>query len=202
MMRRVASFPSETILKFNLFCGCNSAIRNYWFDGYMNLNVILVFALVGYLIGSVLFARMVSYFCEIDISKVGSGNSGATNVVRTIGKTAGILAFLGDFFKSFAAVALVLRLQPLGGVSRACLAIVMMLGFVFWRNFLIFFKFKGGKGVSVTIGGMSALMPGTAIVGRLLWLVIFRATGFVSAASLFFCNKFADNVLCVWVQQA
>jgi glycerol-3-phosphate acyltransferase PlsY len=117
----------------------------------MNLNVILVFALVGYLIGSVLFARMVSYFCGIDISKVGSGNSGTTNAVRTIGKTAGILAFLGDFFKSFAAMALVLRLQPIGGVSSADLAIAMMLGVVFGYNFpilRIIHSHEDGEGVA------------------------------------------------------
>ncbi|MDR0715676.1 MAG: glycerol-3-phosphate 1-O-acyltransferase PlsY [Puniceicoccales bacterium] len=152
----------------------------------MNWCVILFFAFVGYLIGSVLFARVVSHFYGIDIGNVGSGNPGATNVVRSAGKFAGTLTFLGDFFKSFATVMLALKPRSMGDVSSVDLGISAMLGVVLGHNFSIFFKFKGGKGVSATMGGISALMPGTAIVGILLWGIIFHATRFVSAASLFF----------------
>ncbi|MDR1255355.1 MAG: glycerol-3-phosphate 1-O-acyltransferase PlsY [Puniceicoccales bacterium] len=152
----------------------------------MNLCAVFSFAFLGYLVGSILFARVVSYFYKVDISKLGSGNPGATNVVRTIGKCAGILAFIGDFSKSFVLVMLILRMRPLDTISDADLGIAALLGVVLGHHFPIFFKFKGGKGVAVTMGGIAALMPGTAIIGILLWCVIFHATGFVSAASLFF----------------
>jgi len=106
--------------------------------------------------------------------------------VRTIGKRVGILVFLGDFFKSFVAVALVLQLQPTVGISNADLTIATMLGAVLGHNSPMFFNFKCGKGVAVTMGGISTLMPGTAGVSLLLWLVVFHATRFVSATSLFF----------------
>jgi glycerol-3-phosphate acyltransferase PlsY len=152
----------------------------------MSLCVKLFFAFAGYLIGSVSFARVVARFWGVDISKIGSGNPGATNVVRAVGKGAGILAFLGDFFKAFAPVALSMKLGPVGGVSGTDLGILAMLGVLLGHSFPVFFKFKGGKGVSAAMGGVAALMPGTAIAGVLLWCVIFHATGFVSAASLFF----------------
>jgi glycerol-3-phosphate acyltransferase PlsY len=152
----------------------------------MSLCIKLFFAFAGYLIGSVSFARVVAHFFGIDISVVGSRNPGATNVVRSVGKQAGILAFLGDFFKAFILVALSIRLGPIGSVSGVDLGIIAMLGVFLGHNFPVFFKFKGGKGVSAAMGGVLALMPGAAIAGVLLWCVIFHATGFVSVASLFF----------------
>ncbi|MDR2720885.1 MAG: glycerol-3-phosphate 1-O-acyltransferase PlsY [Puniceicoccales bacterium] len=145
-----------------------------------------LFVFVGYLIGSVSFARVVAYFFKVDISKVGSGNPGATNVVRTLGKCAGILVFLGDFFKAFTLVVVSVWLGPIGAISGTDLGIFAMLGVILGHSFPIFFKFKGGKGVSTAMGGVSALTPGTAVIGILLWFVIFHATGFVSVASLFF----------------
>jgi glycerol-3-phosphate acyltransferase PlsY len=131
----------------------------------------------------------VSHFCGVDVCKIGSGNPGVTNVVRTIGKRSGILVFLGDFLKSFAAVALVLILQPTVGVPSADLAIATMLSVVLGHNSPICSTFKGGNGASVVMRGTSALMSGTAVVSILLWLVIFHATGCASAASRFFAIR-------------
>jgi glycerol-3-phosphate acyltransferase PlsY len=146
----------------------------------------VIFAIAGYLVGSVLFARIVSSFYKVDIGRLGSGNPGATNVTRVISKGAGIAAFFGDFLKSFLLVLFALKFGPARWNSGVELGIVTMLGLIIGHNFPIFFNFKGGKGISVAMGGCMALMPGTVMVGMLMWYVIFHATGFVSLASLFF----------------
>jgi glycerol-3-phosphate acyltransferase PlsY len=101
----------------------------------MRESVVLLFAFVGDLVGSVSFARVVAHFFGVDISRVGSGNPGATNVVRTLGKGAGILSFLGDFFKSFILMVVLMRVGPIGGVSGTDLGIFTILGVILGHSF-------------------------------------------------------------------
>lgn len=145
-----------------------------------------VFIILGYLVGSISFARIVARLYKLDITKAGSGNPGATNVNRTLGWCAGVAVFLGDFFKSFI---MILGAQCVPGVSdklKVYLEICTMVAVVVGHNFPVFFGFRGGKGISATMGGLLVLMPSTLIIGMLVWYVIFHATRFVSLASLFF----------------
>ncbi|MDE6432526.1 MAG: glycerol-3-phosphate 1-O-acyltransferase PlsY [Opitutales bacterium] len=148
--------------------------------------IFVVFIILGYLIGSISFARIVGQHFGLDITKAGSGNPGATNISRTLGKRAGALVFFGDFVKSFIVVWYALNIGDMPDDLRTNLAIVSMLSTIIGHNFPIFFKFRGGKGISVTMGGLAMLMPSTLIIGILIWYVIFHATRFVSLASLFF----------------
>lgn len=150
------------------------------------MGLFVIFIISGYLIGSISFARVIAACYSVDITKVGSGNPGATNVNRQLGRRAGILVFIGDFLKSFIVVFIALKLKNSSNLQNTNLAIVSMLSVIIGHNFPIFFKFKGGKGVSSTMGGLLALMPSSLAIGLLIWLVIFHATRFVSLASLFF----------------
>ncbi len=151
-----------------------------------NFLIFLVFIVLGYFIGSISFARIVGKYYGLDITKTGSGNPGATNISRSLGRRAGILVFLGDFFKAVIVVWLALYAANLSDNVRVYLAIFSMLSVILGHTFPIFFKFRGGKGISATMGGLLVLMPSSLIIGMLIWYVIFHSTRFVSLASLFF----------------
>jgi acyl phosphate:glycerol-3-phosphate acyltransferase len=138
-------------------------------------------ALVGaYLLGSISFAVvLVRVFRGVDVRREGSGNAGATNVLRTSGKGLAGLTMLLDVGKGVAAVLLMGSLtydaRWLGGA--ACAAV---LGHVF----PVWFGFRGGKGVATAIGAFSVLSPLAvlAVVGA--FLVVVAATRFVSLGSV------------------
>ena len=133
-------------------------------------NVLAV--IVAYLIGSLSFAVIVSKYYRMDDPRTyGSGNPGATNVLRSGKKKAAALTLLGDALKGVLAVVLVRCLQePLGlGDSTVALAAVAVLVGHMWP---LFFGFKGGKGVATALGVLLALSWPTALVCALVWLVM------------------------------
>ncbi len=133
-------------------------------------NVLAV--IVAYLIGSLSFAVIVSKYYRMDDPRTyGSGNPGATNVLRSGKKKAAALTLLGDALKGVLAVVLVRCLQePLGlGDSTVALAAVAVLVGHIWP---LFFGFKGGKGVATALGVLLALSWPTALVCALVWLVM------------------------------
>ena len=143
-----------------------------------------VFAVsVGYLIGSLPFGYWVARAHGVDIMKVGSGNPGATNVKRAVGGTAGNVVFLLDFLKGVVAVSWV-WLLPANEVNPIYLSLVGLVGAILGHSFSIFLRFKGGKGVATTMGGMVTLMPISALIGIVVWLVLFFLTRYVSLASI------------------
>jgi glycerol-3-phosphate acyltransferase PlsY len=142
--------------------------------------------LVGYSIGSIPFAVLITKTKGIDILREGSGNPGATNVKRILGKKYGILVFVLDFLKGFLPVFIAkihFQLHPnLANTTCATLLVSLVLG----HSFSLFLKFRGGKGVATTIGGLTVLMPAVTLLGVLLWYSVFTITRFVSLASLCF----------------
>jgi acyl phosphate:glycerol-3-phosphate acyltransferase len=144
---------------------------------------IIIVAIVGYFLGAIPFAVIISRRHGIDILKVGSGNPGATNVKRSVGKTAGNVCFVLDALKGFAAAGwpiLFFRCGPhatLLGVIGLCAALA-------GHSASAFIHFKGGKGVATTIGGMLALCPLVILVGVTVWLAVFYWKRYVSLASL------------------
>ena len=148
-------------------------------------------ALVGYLLGSVNFAVLVAKKHGVDILKEGSGNPGATNVKRVLGKGPGNLVFALDALKGLVGTGLphLLLKVDLGfpAAEAEALFLVGIAGFVgtlLGHCFSCFLKFKGGKGVASTIGGLLVLLPIPIVIGAVLWGVVFLLSRFVSLASI------------------
>jgi glycerol-3-phosphate acyltransferase PlsY len=149
-----------------------------------------IFALLGYLLGSVNFAVVVAKKHGVDILKEGSGNPGATNVKRVLGKGPGNLVFALDVLKGFVGAGLpylLLRIDPNDLFINEIFFVVGVAGFVgtlLGHCFSCFLKFKGGKGVASTIGGLLVLLPIPILIGATLWGLVFLLSRTVSLASL------------------
>ncbi len=139
--------------------------------------------LFGYLIGSVPFGVLVAkaFDRDLDLRKAGSGNIGATNVARTLGKGAGVLTLLLDVGKGILALALAQRL--LDASATHWLALVG--GAVFIGHiFPVYLRFKGGKGVAAALGVILFLSPETAFILLVLFAAVLYFTRYVSLGSL------------------
>ncbi|SHJ82943.1 glycerol-3-phosphate 1-O-acyltransferase PlsY [Paramaledivibacter caminithermalis] len=136
-------------------------------------------AVFSYFIGSIPFSFLTAKFIGgIDIRNYGSGNSGATNVLRTLGKKAGAIAFLGDFLKGFMVAIIVKKFI---GID---IAVICSTFCVIGHCYPIFLGFKGGKGVATTGGTIFALYP---LIGAILLaclILIIKASRIVSLASI------------------
>jgi acyl phosphate:glycerol-3-phosphate acyltransferase len=146
---------------------------------------IIAAILGGYLTGAIPFAVLIARSQGVDIFKAGSGNPGATNVLRVLGKRAGYTCFLLDAGKGIAAVLMARGLGGyLDGDYDSLLKIVALMGAILGHSFSVFLRFRGGKGVATTIGGIFAIMPPVMLVGLVLWLIVFYISGYVSLASI------------------
>ena len=142
--------------------------------------------LIGYLLGSINFAVLVAKYKGLDLFSLGSGNPGATNVKRIMGAFWGNTVFLLDFSKGYLAVFLTQSILVLEGLNYDLLAILGLLGAILGHSFSIFLKFRGGKGVATTMGGLLALMPWVLVLGLVAWLIVFFSTRVVAMASIVF----------------
>lgn len=145
------------------------------------LSIVLV-VLIGYLLGSISFAVIISRSQGVDIFKEGSGNPGATNVKRTVGKKWGNLTFGLDALKGFIAAGW--PLIAYAGDQR--LAVIGLIAAILGHSFSVFLKFRGGKGVATSIGGLLALMWIVLLIGLAVWVVIYYSTKMVALASILF----------------
>ena len=142
--------------------------------------------LIGYLLGSINFAVLVAKYKGLDLFSLGSGNPGATNVKRIMGAFWGNTVFLLDFSKGYLAVFLTQSILVLEGLNYDLLGILGLLGAILGHSFSIFLKFRGGKGVATTMGGLLALMPWVLVLGLVAWLMVFFSTRVVAMASIVF----------------
>ncbi len=144
---------------------------------------IVFFLGMAYLLGSIPFGWLVVRGIKgMDIRKHGSGNIGATNVLRAAGKQWGIFVFLLDALKGALAVllpALIFNEKPAPPFLVA-FGMTAILG----HSFPVWLGFKGGKGVATSLGVFLALVPVAALTTFLLWLLVFLATRILSVASL------------------
>ncbi|MNR80515.1 Glycerol-3-phosphate acyltransferase [compost metagenome] len=133
----------------------------------------------AYLLGSVPFALLIGRMHGVDIRQHGSGNVGATNVVRVLGRGPGILCFVLDFLKGVLPVAtgLVFGL-PLWGVLLAAAATIL------GHSRSVFLKFKGGKSVATGAGTIVAMAPLAGLGALLVWGGVFSVSRIVSLASI------------------
>ncbi len=134
----------------------------------MSVFSIILFTIIGYLLGAISFAVIIARSQGVDIFKEGSGNPGATNVKRILGKKWGHAVFALDALKGFTATILPLRVY-----EDDRLAIIGLIAAILGHSFSVFLKFRGGKGVATTIGGLLVLMCPVLLLGLVAWLIIF-----------------------------
>ena len=153
--------------------------------------------IAAYLIGSLSFAVIVSKYYGMDDPRTyGSGNPGATNVLRSGKKKAAALTLLGDALKGLVAVVLARCLQDalnLSDITIAAVAVAALVGHM-WP---IFFGFKGGKGVATALGVLLALSPATALVCAAIWLVM--AFGFKVSSLAALAATVAAPLVAFWL---
>jgi acyl phosphate:glycerol-3-phosphate acyltransferase len=150
--------------------------------------MIFLIAVASYLIGSISFAVVVSHAMGLaDPRSYGSGNPGATNVLRTGNKKAAILTLIGDAFKGWLPVWVVTNYGAHFGLDETALnsavalsAIAVFLGHLF----PVFFKFQGGKGVATAAGVLLAIHPVLGIATLLTWVIIAFFFRYSSLAAL------------------
>ena len=140
---------------------------------------IILCLVLGYLIGSLNFAIIYSKLRGDDIRNHGSGNAGATNVLRTYGKLPAAIVFLLDISKGVIAILLVRSVFD--GMIYDCAA---ALGAVLGHNFPVYYKFAGGKGVATSFAVLATLHYPTAIVGFLTFVIVVLITKYVSLSSI------------------
>ncbi len=146
----------------------------------MHVNRDLVLVVVAYLLGSIPFGVVVARAQSgVDLRRVGSGNIGATNVLRAVGKGAAALTLLGDIGKGAFAVAL----GRWFGVTPPVLAAIA-LSTVVGHLFPVFARLRGGKGVATTLGVVLASMPAVGALLILVWLAVAAVWRYSSLAAL------------------
>lgn len=143
----------------------------------------------GYLLGSIPTGYLVARARGVDIRKYGSGNIGATNVFRALGKVAGTFVLLTDAAKGAVAAAglpwLLTRLaSPAPGLSAEWLAIAAGVAAILGHNYTCWLGFKGGKGIATSAGVLLVLMPMGLGLALITWLVVFLGWRYVSLASV------------------
>jgi glycerol-3-phosphate acyltransferase PlsY len=144
----------------------------------------LLAALAAYLVGSLSFAVIVSRLMGLkDPRSYGSGNPGATNVLRSGSKAAAILTLLLDALKGYVPVALAVHFGPRYGLGAGTVALVA-LGAFLGHLWPVFFRFKGGKGVATAGGALLGIDPLLGMATLATWLIIAAFFRYSSLASL------------------
>ena len=146
-------------------------------------------SLIAYLLGTLLGSLILGRLKGVDIRRMGSGNAGATNALRTQGKAFGLSVLILDIGKGVLAVAWVpaLSLPGVGldpGVSRQWLALACGFAVILGHIYPVWFGFRGGKGVATVIGVIGALEPRLLVPLFGCWLIVVLLTGYVGLASI------------------
>ena len=145
----------------------------------------IVCLIIGYAFGLFQTAYIIGRLNGIDIRNYGSGNSGTTNMLRTMGTKAGLLTFLGDCLKCMIAVGVV---KALFGKSHTemipLLVFYTSAGVILGHNYPFYLGFKGGKGIAATAGLIMSLDPIMTVLGWITFLGIFFTTHYVSLGSI------------------
>jgi glycerol-3-phosphate acyltransferase PlsY len=145
----------------------------------------IIVTVAAYLLGSIPTGFLVAKAKGIDIRTVGSGNIGATNAMRVLGKPSGIFVLLVDFAKGFLAVAflpiLIYKIYPTLAVHLSIVAGVFV---VFGHNYTCWLKFKGGKGIATSAGVYLALAPAALGIALVVFILALLFTKYVSIGSI------------------
>ncbi len=133
----------------------------------------------AYLIGSIPFGFLAGKVRGIDIREHGSGNIGATNVLRTLGKPVGITVLVFDIAKGVVPVLLAKHFSD-NSIIPILAAVATILG----HNYTCFLGFRGGKGIATSAGALAPLIPIPLLIAVLVWVIAFFASRYVSVASI------------------
>lgn len=139
----------------------------------------ILLIIIAFILGSIPFGVIVAKQKGINLKKVGSGNIGATNVLRSVDKISALLTLLGDILKGTAAVALG-RYFSAGPVAEGVIGFSAILG----HNFSVFLKFRGGKGVATSFGVLLIYSPKIALITFIIWLAIVLMTKYSSLGAI------------------
>jgi acyl-phosphate glycerol 3-phosphate acyltransferase len=146
--------------------------------------------LLAYLVGAIPFGYLIARARGVDILRQGSGNIGATNVGRVLGRRFGILCFLLDFAKGAVPVALAQLVRSQSdveaqlGLGPDLLPVTAGLAAFLGHLFPVYLRFRGGKGVATAAGVVAVLLPGPALIAVLVWVAVVAAARYVSLASV------------------
>lgn len=150
--------------------------------------VTFLFCVLSYLLGAVPFGFLLGKARGIDVRRVGSGNTGATNVFRTVGKVWGIVTFFLDVLKGFVPAFVFpilirdlvqMAVCPMYGVGILC-GVYAIVG----HNWPVYLKFRGGKGVATSAGVLLGVSPLVVILAAFVWGGVFLCSRYVSVASM------------------
>jgi len=142
----------------------------------LKIALLIIFAFV---LGSIPVGVIIAKTKGVDLQKVGSGNIGATNVLRSLGKWPAALTLLGDVLKGTIAVAFG-RYFGTGAFHEGLIGLSAILG----HNFSLFLGFRGGKGVATSLGVFILYSPQTALITFIIWLVVVLTTKYSSLGAL------------------
>ena len=152
----------------------------------MNSIAIIAGLAASYLLGAIPNGLLVARAKGVDIRTVGSGNIGATNVLRSVGKGPGLLALFLDALKGFLPAFAFPAVATAAGASPTAVPLGLLFGVaaIAGHNWPVYLRFKGGKGVATSAGVLIGIAPAAAGFGLLAWIVLFTLTRYVSVASI------------------
>ncbi len=145
----------------------------------MNIPQNILLFILSFILGSIPFGIIVAKARGVDLKKVGSGNIGATNVLRSIGKWPAALTLLGDILKGILAVAIG-RYFEVGSLYEGFIGFCAILG----HNFSIFLGFRGGKGVATSLGVLIIYSPLVAFLTIITWFAVVLFTRYSSLGAI------------------
>ena len=149
--------------------------------------LVLLSCVIAYLPGSISFGLIVAHYAGgPDLRKVGSGNTGASNVQRTMGWKFGLLTFAGDCLKSVLSCVIA---QLLTGDHMACLAAGLFC--IIGHNWPVYYRFRGGKGVAASCGVLLYCFPVPALICFALTIALIVITRYISLGSMFLLVSFS-----------
>jgi glycerol-3-phosphate acyltransferase PlsY len=140
----------------------------------------ILLLVVSFILGSIPFGIIIAKAKGINLKKIGSGNIGTTNVLRSLGKWPAVLTLLGDVLKGTAAVAIGRHF----GVEQPIYEGLIGFSAIMGHNFSIFLGFRGGKGVATSLGVLSIYSPQTALFTFIIWVMVVMFTRYSSMGAL------------------
>ena len=144
--------------------------------------------IIAFLLGSIPFGLLIAKSQGINIREHGSGNIGATNVLRVVGKKFGISCFILDFLKGLLPIIITRQfIFPYADASvdmKNLFIVITGLCSILGHNYSPWVGFKGGKGIATSAGALSGLMPVGLPILLLVWFLLFKVTRYVSVASI------------------
>lgn len=147
--------------------------------------VYLIIIITAYLLGNISTSYIVAKrLAGVDIRTQGSGNAGSTNVLRTLGKKAGALTFIGDVLKGLIAVLIARFIAYGANLDDTTCAYIAVVAVVLGHNYPVFLGFKGGKGVATSLGSMLGMNPLVALLCLGFFIIIVAITKYVSLGSM------------------